>query len=227
MRGLCYLILSILSRVYGSTVRVVGVVGHNVTLPCAYDALSYGSLSFCWGKDAVPTFRCSNTIFSWTGGAPQSRWGPRYQLRGSLDEGDVSMTITSTDWSDAGVYGCRVEIPGPFNDLKVNIKLEIEEAPEEEPTVSPSYTQQKTEGSAPPLFDLTAEAHVLRTITEKELDLLSFLGVENMGRLAAVLLVTIILILLFIFWRRLLPPKAPEQSETSAPENVYESIPLH
>ncbi|KAJ0049989.1 hypothetical protein NL108_006770 [Boleophthalmus pectinirostris] len=228
MRGLCYLILPILSQVYGSTVRVVGIIGHNVTLPCSYDALAYGSLSFCWGKDNVPIFKCSNTILSWRDGMVQNWWGPRYQLSGALEDGDVALTIMNAKWSDAGIYGCRVEIPGPFNDLKVNMNLFLEQAPEEDPTVSQSYNEQTTEGmitTSP--FESTQGAHILRTFTREEFNFLSFLGVENIGRLAAVLLVTIILILVFIFWKRLLPTKTIQQVETSAPENLYESIPMH
>ncbi|XP_072295296.1 T-cell immunoglobulin and mucin domain-containing protein 4-like [Eucyclogobius newberryi] len=228
MRGLWYFILSILSQVCSSTVRVVGIVGHNVTLPCNYDALAYGSLSFCWGKDEVPTFKCSNTILSWGDGVMQNRWGPRYQLSGAVEVGDVSLTIINAKWSDAGVYGCRVQIPGLFNDLKVNINLFMEQAPDEDPAVSQSCTDKGTEGTitTSPL-ESSQGAHVLRIVTEEEFDVFSFLGVENIGRLGAVLLVTIILILAFIFWRRLLPTKTIEELDTSAPENVYESIPMH
>uniref|UniRef100_A0A8C6V1K5 Ig-like domain-containing protein n=1 Tax=Neogobius melanostomus TaxID=47308 RepID=A0A8C6V1K5_9GOBI len=64
-------------------------------------------------------------------GTIQNTWGSRYQLRGAVEIGDVSLTVMNARWSDAGVYGCRVEIPGWFNDLKVNIKLSIEEGMQE------------------------------------------------------------------------------------------------
>lgn len=208
---------------------VVGIVGHNVTLPCSYDALAYGPLCFCWGKAEVPTSKCSNTILSWEYGTTLNSWGSRYQLRGEVEDGDVSLTLMNARWSDVGVYGCRVEVPGWFNDLKVNIELTIVEEPEEDP-VTQRYTQPWTqEWTMPSLerLESTEGVYVLRSATEEEFDFLTALGMENMGRLAAVFLVTIILILVFIFQRRLLPKRDIEQVDTSAPENIYESIPMH
>uniref|UniRef100_A0A667Z0H8 Ig-like domain-containing protein n=1 Tax=Myripristis murdjan TaxID=586833 RepID=A0A667Z0H8_9TELE len=108
-----------------STVR--GVFGHNVTLPCRYDTHAHGVLSICWGKGKVPTSKCSNTILSSTDGTVVVQKSQRYQLLGRVAEGDVSLTIVDAQRSDSGVYGCRVEIPGWFNDLKFNTHLVIEE----------------------------------------------------------------------------------------------------
>ncbi|XP_029917463.1 hepatitis A virus cellular receptor 1 homolog [Myripristis murdjan] len=113
-----------------STVR--GVFGHNVTLPCRYDTHAHGVLSICWGKGKVPTSKCSNTILSSTDGTVVVQKSQRYQLLGRVAEGDVSLTIVDAQRSDSGVYGCRVEIPGWFNDLKFNTHLVIEEAPVEQ-----------------------------------------------------------------------------------------------
>ena len=55
-----------------------------------------------------------------------TRASSRYQLLGRLDEGDVSLTILNLRDSDAGRYGCRVEIPGWFNDDKHHFDLTIE-----------------------------------------------------------------------------------------------------
>ncbi|XP_029296796.1 T-cell immunoglobulin and mucin domain-containing protein 4-like isoform X3 [Cottoperca gobio] len=130
MRGLCYFYLSILTQVSSSTFKVIGLVGHDVTLPCRYDSQTHGSLSFCWGRGMVPRSKCSSTILSSEVGAVQSR---RYQLLGNVTDGDVSLTILDAQWSDAGMYGCRLEIPGWFNDKKFNTRLVMEEAPVEEP----------------------------------------------------------------------------------------------
>lgn len=110
-----------------STVKVISFFGDNVTLPCRYDTQTYGVLSFCWGKGEVPMSKCSNTILSSVDGAVVFRQSHRYHLQGRMKDGDVSLTIRNAQWSDAMVYGCRVEIPGWFNDYKVNIHLIIEE----------------------------------------------------------------------------------------------------
>lgn len=115
------------SAVSSSTVKVIGLFGHNVTLPCKYDTQAYGVLEFCWGRGKVPRSKCSNTVLSSHDGAVLFRQSPRYQLMGSVTDGDVSLTILNAQWSDAGVYGCRVEIPGWFNDHWVNTHLVVEE----------------------------------------------------------------------------------------------------
>uniref|UniRef100_A0A3Q0RB63 Ig-like domain-containing protein n=1 Tax=Amphilophus citrinellus TaxID=61819 RepID=A0A3Q0RB63_AMPCI len=121
-----FLILTKWFLLSSGTFRVTGHIGHSVTLTCRYDAQTHGVLNFCWGKERVPTSKCSNTILSYDGSALSTE-SHRYQLLGSLSDGDVSLTILDAQRDDAGVYGCRVEIPGWFNDHKVNIKLIMEE----------------------------------------------------------------------------------------------------
>ncbi|XP_049898911.1 T-cell immunoglobulin and mucin domain-containing protein 4-like isoform X3 [Epinephelus moara] len=132
MRGLCYFFLSILTQVSASTLKVIGFFGHNVTLPCSYDSQTHGVLGFCWGQGMVPMSKCSNTILSSGDGVVVFRESPRYQLLGRVADGDVSLTILDAQWSDAGVYGCRIEIPGWLNDKKINTELVLEEAPVEQ-----------------------------------------------------------------------------------------------
>ncbi|KAI3351828.1 hypothetical protein L3Q82_020659, partial [Scortum barcoo] len=143
MRGLCYFFLSVVAQVSSSTFKVIGLFGHNVTLPCRYDARAHGVLSFCWGREKVPMLKCSNTILSSQDGAVELRRSPRYQLLGRVADGDVSLTILNAQWDDASVYGCRVEIPGWFNDLKVDTHLVMEEAPVEQPV---TLTTDRTQG---------------------------------------------------------------------------------
>lgn len=53
------------------------------------------------------------------------RQSRRYLLMGNLAWGDVSLTIRQVEESDSGIYGCRVEIPGWFNDHKHEQKLTV------------------------------------------------------------------------------------------------------
>ncbi|TMS17207.1 Down syndrome cell adhesion molecule-like protein [Larimichthys crocea] len=48
---------------------------------------------------------------------------------GNLGGGDVSLTIRQVEKTDSGMYGCRVEIPGWFNDHKHQVTLTVEAAP--------------------------------------------------------------------------------------------------
>ncbi|KAJ7997298.1 hypothetical protein DPEC_G00227520 [Dallia pectoralis] len=43
--------------------------------------------------------------------------------------GDVSLTIINTNEKDSGIYGCRMQHSGPFNDGKIEITLTIKKAP--------------------------------------------------------------------------------------------------
>lgn len=107
--------------------EVGGLTGHNVTLPCVYDVDSHGVLDFCWGRGKVPRFKCSDTFLSSEDQSVLNEDPSRYQVLGSPTDGDVSLTIVDAQWSDEGVYGCRIQIPGWFNDIKVNIRLVLEE----------------------------------------------------------------------------------------------------
>lgn len=108
----------VVSSVSSDHFRITGWFGTNVTLPCRYDAQPHGFL-FCWGR--------ASTVLSSVDGALLYTQSPRYQLLGSTGDGDgdgdVSLTILDAQWSDNGAYGCRVEIPGWFNDHEVNIWL--------------------------------------------------------------------------------------------------------
>uniref|UniRef100_A0A3B4X6V0 Ig-like domain-containing protein n=1 Tax=Seriola lalandi dorsalis TaxID=1841481 RepID=A0A3B4X6V0_SERLL len=105
--------------------EVEGRAGESVTLTCKYDAKN-GRLSACWNRGDVPLRGgCNNQIIS-TDGQTVTRVSSRYQLLGRLDEGDVSMTILNLTETDAGRYGCRVDIPGWFNDEKHHFDLTVD-----------------------------------------------------------------------------------------------------
>nr|XP_023679995.1 T-cell immunoglobulin and mucin domain-containing protein 4-like [Paramormyrops kingsleyae] len=119
------LILFHIMPVAVSSKMITGFVGYNVTLPCSYDAKYYRPIYMCWGRSEIPYSGCDNEIIATDGFKVTRRKSHRYQLSGDLNQGDVSLTIISAEMGDSGIYGCRVEIPGLFNDLKNQVNLTI------------------------------------------------------------------------------------------------------
>ncbi|XP_071375947.1 hepatitis A virus cellular receptor 1 homolog [Centroberyx affinis] len=228
MRPLCYLLFSLLTRVCKGTSTVIGFIGHNVTLPCSYDTHTHGMLGTCWGQGKVPQFKCANTILSSWDGTVDFKQSPRYQLLGRVGEGDVSLTILRAQRSDAGVYGCRVEVPGWFNDLKANTHLVIEEAPVEQPVTQvvllPTSrnmlpTGGRLEMLTTSVFEEMGNDEPAMDFDISEERFKAFPGTENIGRMAAIFSSTIIIILVLIFWRRSPLRRTPEHAE-----NDYEDM---
>ncbi|XP_040299041.1 hepatitis A virus cellular receptor 1 isoform X1 [Herpailurus yagouaroundi] len=107
--------------------QVNGVVGLPATLSCAYSTAK-GVTTMCWGRGACPVSQCSDVII-WTNGSHVTfRKHPRYKLKGNLLEGNVSLTIENVAQTDSGIYCCRVEHSGWFNDMKLTLSLEIKPA---------------------------------------------------------------------------------------------------
>ncbi|XP_069052125.1 uncharacterized protein [Lepisosteus oculatus] len=136
----------IVTKVTGvSALTVRGSVGQDVTLPCRYSVTDHGVTMMCWGRGEPTLSWCNNMIISTDGQSVNSRLSERYQLLGQLTGGDVSLTILHAQESDSGLYGCRVEIPGWFNDQKHTVNLIITKAPyttaATEATVSASTEQ--------------------------------------------------------------------------------------
>ncbi|KAK5897181.1 hypothetical protein CesoFtcFv8_010267 [Champsocephalus esox] len=108
-----------------STESIIATVGEDVTLICNYDAKHYGKLPACWGRGAIPNRGCDNEVIKADGTTVTSRLSERYLLKGDIGEGDVSLTIRQVEEGDSGMYGCRVEIPGWFNDHKHQLTLTV------------------------------------------------------------------------------------------------------
>uniref|UniRef100_A0A3P9AIW8 Ig-like domain-containing protein n=1 Tax=Esox lucius TaxID=8010 RepID=A0A3P9AIW8_ESOLU len=111
------------------TIEVNGIEGQNVTLPCRYDAKYKGPQHTCWGKGTIPIRGCSDQIISTDGTKVTDKVSSRYQLIGDLITGDVSLTIFNTSEKDSGIYGCRVQHVGLFNDEKLEVTLTVNKAP--------------------------------------------------------------------------------------------------
>ncbi|KFP74615.1 T-cell immunoglobulin and mucin domain-containing protein 4, partial [Acanthisitta chloris] len=152
---------------------VTGVTGRSVTLPCHYKVTQAKDISdMCWGRGPCPNSKCDKKILHTSGRRVAFRTSGRYNLQGYISHGDVSLTIRAVDEKDAGVYCCRVEIPGWFNDIKRNIRLEVTRAPPVMTTttrkvpVSPKHFR-KTTFAPQATSDLqpTTESDVLLTTT--------------------------------------------------------------
>ncbi|TRZ03816.1 hypothetical protein DNTS_027806 [Danionella cerebrum] len=107
-----------------SSKLVFGQVGDTVTLPCKYDITTNGQLSVCWGRHQS-WFSCENTVISTDGWRVIYKESLRFSLASGLKQGDVSLTIREVQMWDTGMYVCRIEIPGPFNDISYYVYLFI------------------------------------------------------------------------------------------------------
>ncbi|KAM9254075.1 hepatitis A virus cellular receptor 1 [Dugong dugon] len=124
--------------------QVNGVVGQPVTLPCTYSGVL---TSVCWGQGECPTFHCVDTIVQTdtSGSHVTFQKRGRYKLKGSLLARNVSLTIENAVEADSGLYCCRVEHRGWFNDQKLTVSLKIKAAQD---TSVPTSSSVST--SAPP-----------------------------------------------------------------------------
>ncbi|KAM9730716.1 hepatitis A virus cellular receptor 1-like [Dama dama] len=118
--------------------RVTRVAGQSVTLPCYYNG---EVTSMCWGRGACPWLNCGTNII-WTDGYRVTyRRDGRYQLNGHIGGRDVSLTINNAALSDSGLYCCRIEVRGWFNDIKTTLELRVNPAP---PTTTTTTTTPRT-----------------------------------------------------------------------------------
>ncbi|XP_038595858.1 hepatitis A virus cellular receptor 2 homolog isoform X2 [Tachyglossus aculeatus] len=106
--------------------KIVKKVGDDATLPCSYLVQNPNDLtSVCWGRGRCHLNGCGDTIVKTDGKKVIFQSNSRYNLKGNLLKGNVSLTITGVTKADSGMYCCRVEIAGWFNDEKNNRELEI------------------------------------------------------------------------------------------------------
>ncbi|XP_067422516.1 T-cell immunoglobulin and mucin domain-containing protein 4-like [Emydura macquarii macquarii] len=120
-----------------SDTSVRAMVGQSVKLPCTYSVRQESDLTtMCWGRGICPNSKCNSEIVHTDGQKMAFAKNDRYQLKGRITRGDVSLTISNVNREDRGAYCCRIEIPGWFNDIKRNLNLEVYEAPTTPPTTT-------------------------------------------------------------------------------------------
>ncbi|XP_023818151.1 T-cell immunoglobulin and mucin domain-containing protein 4-like [Oryzias latipes] len=109
---------------------IVAHVGQDVTLRCGYNISTNGEIPVCWGRDAQYILGCRNELLATDGSRvkEERRASCRYQMLGHLNKGDVSLTIRNVTEEDSGLYACRVEIPGMFNDELYYMDLSVVKA---------------------------------------------------------------------------------------------------
>ncbi|XP_065143246.1 hepatitis A virus cellular receptor 1 homolog isoform X3 [Paramisgurnus dabryanus] len=180
-----------------SSKLVVGQVGDAVTLPCIYDIDTHGILDICWGRHQS-LFTCENTLISTEGSQVTYRQSRRFGLASGLNQGDVSLTIKGAQLEDDGLYVCRIQIPGLFNDVSHNVYLLIRNRPDVLrrgvtklfPTIAKQEKQEDTE-----VYVGKAVA-----VVHKEETIETF--VVNTIRLGAIVFIPgLIIALLFRLWR--------------------------
>ncbi|XP_077324651.1 uncharacterized protein LOC143960201 [Lithobates pipiens] len=106
------------------------VEGHTLTLHCTYSVTDNGRTSMCWGRgDCTAVFKtyCDNGIIKTDGRKVTKKTSNRYQILGDIERGDVSLTITNVTKEDEGIYCCRMEISGWFNDKKNIYTVKVQE----------------------------------------------------------------------------------------------------
>ncbi|KAF6729418.1 Hepatitis A virus cellular receptor 1-like protein [Oryzias melastigma] len=99
------LVLLLVLLTVSECARVTGQTGLDFTLTCKYDIKYNGPTEACWGRGHLPLSGCSDQLLATDGHKviEETRVSSRYQLKGRLDEGNVSLTIMNITEEDAGV----------------------------------------------------------------------------------------------------------------------------
>jgi len=102
--------------------QVTGRTGESVRLPCLYT----GEITTaCWGRGECSWWSCREDIIQTDGYKVTFQKDRRYQLRGYIGERNLTLTIKNADPSDSGLYCCRIEKKGWFNDIIITQELSI------------------------------------------------------------------------------------------------------
>ncbi|CAO2642674.1 Hepatitis A virus cellular receptor 1 homolog [Lemmus lemmus] len=115
--------LSYLTGAVHPYVIVKGVVGHPVTLPCIYSV--YTGISYIsWDFGECQYFNnYYKSIIRANAYQVTYRRSSRYQLKGRISEGNVSLTIENAVQSDSGLYCCLTKIPGSFHSVTYSLDV--------------------------------------------------------------------------------------------------------
>lgn len=70
---------------------------------------------------------CGDEIIGSDGDKVVRKISTRYLLEGAISHGDVSLTILNIKKKDSGKYGCRIHVPGWFNDKMYYVHLIVDD----------------------------------------------------------------------------------------------------
>ncbi|XP_063301461.1 T-cell immunoglobulin and mucin domain-containing protein 4-like isoform X2 [Pelobates fuscus] len=151
-------------------IKVKGKEGQHITLPCTYSVTSSSDITtMCWGRDSCPKSKCNQPIIYTDGYKVTFSSSDKYQLIGEIRNGQVSLTIMNAKLEDQGTYCCRVEHHGWFNDMKLNIELQVDKAPPTRPpTTKPKPTSAKRKTPPPATTAVQPLTTTYGTITKLE-----------------------------------------------------------
>uniref|UniRef100_A0A2K6G1Q6 Ig-like domain-containing protein n=1 Tax=Propithecus coquereli TaxID=379532 RepID=A0A2K6G1Q6_PROCO len=173
-----------------SEIVVTAYLGEPVTLPCLYLSWSQDRNSMCWGKGQCPNSKCNEELIHTDGTMVISRKSSKYQLQGSIRRGDVSLTILNPREGDSGVYCCRIEVPGWFNDVKRNIRLQLERATT---TTRRTTTLRTTTTRETTTFETTSAHNETQVMGTPNFNNLMIIIASSLGFVLLALLLTFLL----------------------------------
>lgn len=88
----------------------------------------------------IPNMGCGDDIIGTDGDKVVRRKSRRYQMVGEIQHGDVSLTIFNIGKTDSGKYGCRIHVPGLFNDEMYYVHLIVEDGKQSHNAKTPKVT---------------------------------------------------------------------------------------
>ncbi|CAH2276326.1 hepatitis A virus cellular receptor 1-like [Pelobates cultripes] len=103
-------------------------LGDIVNIPCSYNGTKESTF-ICWIQDCTSELNCNNMIILSNGQKVIFSQSDRYQLLGTIEQGDMSLTINGLISNDAGTFCCRVQSNKSFRDLQ-KTHLDIKGKPE-------------------------------------------------------------------------------------------------
>nr|XP_020830269.1 hepatitis A virus cellular receptor 2 isoform X2 [Phascolarctos cinereus] len=134
------------------------VVGQTVLLPCSYVVDPRNEIvPICWGKGICPVSGCHEEFLSTDGWKVTYQKIKRYQLKGDLFRGNVSLKIENVREADSGIYCCRIQFKGLFNDQKTSLELVVKPAETTTFRLQPQQTSRNTQSNNPTGYDFTTE----------------------------------------------------------------------